>query len=101
MVLGVLQPLNACFRPRATPEGEKKDKKRFIWEVAHKTSGYFAVVVSFVTVYYGISLGYSPIGQYESYFIVAFWMFVLFTIARWLLAMYMRFTKKRELPTAN
>lgn len=53
MVLGLLQPLNAFFRPHPADEGERKPVKRLLWEILHKASGYVAIVLAAVTIFYG------------------------------------------------
>jgi hypothetical protein len=100
MVLGVLQPLNAFFRPPATKHGETKEKKRFMWEILHKGSGYCAVLLALVTVYLGIDLGYLP-DEYEIWLRVGFGLFVGLTASRWLLASYSKFKKQRQPSVGN
>ena len=52
MILGLLQPLNAFFRPHNQP-GEEKSKHRQYWEYVHKGSGYFAIVLAVPTIFLG------------------------------------------------
>ena len=44
VVIGSLQPLNACFRPHPLDETGNKSKKRKQWEQLHKSMGYFAIL---------------------------------------------------------
>ena len=69
MGLGLLQPINACFRPHAPEDGNQATKARRLWEILHKGSGYFALVLSVVT----ISLGISIVGsEYRLIFIIVY-----------------------------
>lgn len=52
MVLGLMQPINAFFRPHPEP----RTTKRIAWEIIHKSSGYIAVVVAVVTICLGTTL---------------------------------------------
>ena len=101
MVLGVLQPVNAFFRPHAPKVSEAKEKKRLAWEIVHKSSGYVAVALALFTIWLGISLGYAPLADAETYFKAVFGIFVAIFVGRWAFAMYERFKKRDELPTAN
>lgn len=56
MILGLLQPLNAIVRPHAPNDGETKSKTRFYWEIAHKGSGYVALLLSAVTIILGTTV---------------------------------------------
>jgi hypothetical protein len=61
MILGCLQPFNAFIRPHA-PEDPAEDKTtlRTTWEVIHKGSGWFAVLLAIPTIALGsLSLPYS------------------------------------------
>ena len=53
MVLGLLQPFNALIRPHPPEAGQKRALKRLIWEIAHKSSGYIAVILAAVTICFG------------------------------------------------
>jgi len=54
MILGLLQPLNALLRPHG-PESpsDEKSKKRVVWELWHKTSGWVAVGLAIPTIALG------------------------------------------------
>jgi len=54
MILGLLQPLNALLRPHApeSPE-DAKSKKRVLWEIWHKASGWLAVLLAVPTIVLG------------------------------------------------
>jgi hypothetical protein len=68
MCLGLLQPLNAIFRPHAPEDGEKKAKPRFLWEILHKSTGYIATILALVT----IGLGTRIAAGYENKFLTGF-----------------------------
>ena len=53
MTLGLLQPLNAFFRPHPP---ERKTAARVAWERLHKCSGWAAVGLGLVTVLLGTTL---------------------------------------------
>lgn len=99
MVLGILQPANALFRPHATPEGQKPELKRRLWEVGHKSSGYFAVLLAFAAIYTGAMLGYSPIAEYDRWAVRLLGLLLELGVARWLRAMYFRCSHKKTLST--
>lgn len=52
MALGLLQPINALFRPHKQV-GEARSMARLAWEVWHKGSGYLAITISIFTVALG------------------------------------------------
>jgi preprotein translocase subunit SecG len=54
MCVGLLQPVNAFFRPHAT-DGPKSFI-RLAWEILHKTSGWTALFLAVVTICLGIPL---------------------------------------------
>lgn len=68
MCLGLLQPLNALFRPHPPEEGEEKAKPRFLWEILHKSMGYIATLLALVT----IGLGTRIAAGYENQFLAGF-----------------------------
>lgn len=68
MCLGLLQPLNALFRPHPPKGGEGKAKPRFLWEILHKSMGYIATVLALVT----IGLGTRIAAGYENQFLAGF-----------------------------
>ena len=53
MVLGVLQPINAYFRPHANVP---KSAIRVKWEWLHRGSGYFAILLAVPTIWLGTSI---------------------------------------------
>ena len=53
MVLGLLQPLNAVFRPHAPNEGETASSLRSAWEWVHKSLGYVAILLAIPTIALG------------------------------------------------
>lgn len=68
MILGTLQPINAYFRPHL-PENEEEtpSRERRMWEIAHKSTGYIAVVAGIVNCFIGMALS----GKFEDYFFIA------------------------------
>ncbi|GMI06012.1 hypothetical protein TrLO_g5659 [Triparma laevis f. longispina] len=49
MTLGILQPVNAFFRPHVEPQ----TKSRLLWEKLHKGSGRFAIILAVLTIFLG------------------------------------------------
>ena len=45
---GVVLPMLGVLRPHATKEGEKKKKKRFVWEIIHKNLGRIVVILALI-----------------------------------------------------
>lgn len=56
MIMGLLQPLNAFFRPHAPKEGETKERSRMYWEFLHKGTGYSALLLAIATIGIGTTL---------------------------------------------
>ncbi|XP_060068247.1 uncharacterized protein LOC132548400 [Ylistrum balloti] len=54
MLLGFLQPVNACFRGKRPEKGEIKTLRRKIWEILHHFSGYIAIVLAVVNISLGL-----------------------------------------------
>jgi hypothetical protein len=54
MVIGLLQPLNAVFRPKHT-EGNKT-RNRFLWEIMHKGLGWGVLFLAIITISIGTTL---------------------------------------------
>jgi hypothetical protein len=74
MLLGVLQPVNAFFRPHHEEPGRRK------WELLHKGSGYTAVVLGGLTCAVGASIaGPTFLGGYA---VVLFTVVLLAVLAR-------------------
>jgi len=68
MILGLLQPLNAWFRPHKPNDGDPAapvSPKRKRWECTHKTVGYFCVGVGIVNCFIGMALS----GKFADYFL--------------------------------
>lgn len=65
-ITGVLQPLNAVFRPHVEP-GEEPSLLRRVWSRCHRSLGYGAVIGGFVNVCIGVYVA-AAIG-YEDAFI--------------------------------
>jgi len=57
MVLGLMQPINAYFRPHKSGDSDDATKrKRACWEILHKGSGYTAVLLALCTIGIGVTL---------------------------------------------
>lgn len=56
MCLGLLQPINAVFRPAAPKEGQERSKSRLIWEIVHKSLGYMALILAIATISLGTTI---------------------------------------------
>eukprot|EP01083_Nonionella_stella_P095260 267379_1 len=54
VIVAVLQPINAWFRPHPPGKHESKSCGRFVWESVHKIFGYCAWIVAQYTIYLGI-----------------------------------------------
>lgn len=79
MTLGILQPINAFFRPHKE-KGHPQSKTRYAWEVFHKCSGYFAICLTFPTIVIGTTLvrpEHSPIFQAGYGVVLAFMIFAV------------------------
>ena len=59
MSIGLLQPVNAFFRPHKH-DGQPKSKSRYYWEILHKSCGYLAIVLAVIQILLGISLVSKP-----------------------------------------
>ena len=55
MLLGILQPIEAIFRPHA-PKGEPKTMRRKIFEWSHKGKGRIALVLAIVQIFLGFDV---------------------------------------------
>lgn len=53
MIMGLLQPLNAFFRPHNPEEGENKSTPRCIWEHYHKGVGWATIFLAVGTIILG------------------------------------------------
>lgn len=67
MILGLLQPINAFFRPHKPENGEAVSAKRKTWERVHKSLGYVAAVIAIVNCFIGMALS----GKYSDQFLYA------------------------------
>lgn len=56
MIMGLLQPLNAFFRPHNPEEGETKSSRRLVWEIYHKGAGWATVLLAIGTVVLGTTI---------------------------------------------
>merc|ERR1712228_92792 len=54
VILAVLQPINAWFRPHAPKKGQTKSIGRFVWEIIHKLFGYVTWILAQIAIYLGI-----------------------------------------------
>lgn len=53
MIMGLLQPINAFFRPHLPNEGDDKSRARIIWEIYHKSAGWLTLILASATVILG------------------------------------------------
>lgn len=56
MVIGLIQPVNAIFRPHTPKEGEEKTTLRRLWEICHKGLGWVGIILAIVTIGIGTTL---------------------------------------------
>lgn len=56
MIMGLLQPLNAFFRPHNPEEGEAKSSIRRVWEIYHRGAGWATVLLAAGTVFLGTTI---------------------------------------------
>lgn len=56
MVLGILQPINAFFRPKLAVEGEETSTGRKIWEIYHKGAGWLCLLLAIATIVLGTKI---------------------------------------------
>jgi len=94
MTLGILQPINAFFRPHVHP-GEAKSTKRRGWEYLHKGSGYTAVILAVATI--GIGVTRPAREEDQMAFQVTYAVVVVFLIALMLGLLYDGFRAQPEL----
>ncbi|XP_031558496.1 cytochrome b561 and DOMON domain-containing protein At3g07570-like [Actinia tenebrosa] len=59
MIVGLLQPLNALFRPHKFPDGSRTIK-RIIWEWYHKLAGRAALILALINISLGVFLAVMP-----------------------------------------
>jgi len=67
MILGLLQPINAFFRPHKPENGETISAKRKTWERVHKSLGYIATLIAVVNCFIGMALS----GKFSDHFLYA------------------------------
>jgi len=77
MCIGLLQPLNAIFRPHPPADGEKKPTNRLLWELVHKSVGYIGAILALVS----IGLGTRIASSYENQFLAGFVVSLVFLAA--------------------
>ena len=56
MIIGLIQPINAIFRPHAPKENEGKTTLRLVWEICHKGLGWIGILFAFITIWMGTTL---------------------------------------------
>lgn len=70
MVIGLLQPLNAHFRPHAPKANEIKTRGRFIWELFHKNLGRLALFLALINISLGFFLALVPSAVLAVWFVL-------------------------------
>jgi len=75
MILGILQPINAVFRPHAPTTNDdgvesSKTTARTTWEYWHKCSGWFAVLLAIPTIGLGTTL--LPVPEIQTKFQIGY-----------------------------
>ena len=56
MIMGLMQPINAFIRPHAPQPGDPKPSSRLVWEIIHKSMGYFAITLAVATIVLGTTI---------------------------------------------
>ncbi|XP_028399643.1 uncharacterized protein LOC114523035 isoform X2 [Dendronephthya gigantea] len=75
MIIGLLQPLNAFFRPHKT---DPKTLKRMIWEIYHINAGRVALILALINISLGVFLAVVPYTAWVVWFIMfAVWVAIL------------------------
>lgn len=74
IVAAILQIAIGFFRPHAAPEGEKRTRTRFVWEMIHRCFGLLIILIAVINVFAGIAQYDAPYGWYIGYgFYVGAW----------------------------
>jgi len=60
MCIGLVQPINAIFRPHPPKEGEIKSTLRTVWEIGHKGLGWLGILLGVITVAIGTMILQDP-----------------------------------------
>jgi uncharacterized membrane protein len=53
MSLGILQAIGGILRPHIPEQEREKERKRIVWEILHKCTGYALVGLAYATIYFG------------------------------------------------
>ncbi|PFX26311.1 putative ferric-chelate reductase 1 [Stylophora pistillata] len=75
LVLAVIQPIMAAFRPHPGEE------KRYIFNWAHRGVGLSALILAVVTVFFGLRLPDSRLGDPALYFMIAYCVALILVVA--------------------
>jgi hypothetical protein len=70
IIVAVLQPVNAFFRPHKSAADQPFSMSRRIWELLHKSSGYAAILLSLPNIFLGFNLISANVGFYVAYSLV-------------------------------
>lgn len=62
VLLGVLQPVNAAFRPNPHKPGGTRSPACFLWEVIHRIGGYGAVLGGAAAIFLGLARAGAAVG---------------------------------------
>ena len=69
MIIAILQPINAFFRPHKH-KGEPISVKRKRWELLHLTAGRIAILLAFVNIPLGLFMIVAPRGAWITWFVL-------------------------------
>lgn len=73
MILAILQPLNAFFRPHKQ-KGQPLTRARIAWEYLHRWSGRISVLLGLINISLGMFFILAPRGVYITWFVLlALW----------------------------
>eukprot|EP01084_Bolivina_argentea_P045650 84031_1 len=77
VILAVLQPINAWFRPHPPGKNMSKSIGRLTWEIIHKSFGYITWIMAQIAIYLGIGQ-LSDKTIYKTVFII--WVIIVFCV---------------------
>uniref|UniRef100_A0A0D9XGN4 Cytochrome b561 domain-containing protein n=1 Tax=Leersia perrieri TaxID=77586 RepID=A0A0D9XGN4_9ORYZ len=94
LLLAVLQPLNAYFRPKRPANGEASSRNRVLWEYLHVITGRSAIVVGIVALFTGMKhLGH----RYDSENVEELtWALMLWVLSAIVIALYLEYKEVKR-----